>query len=102
MSVASEDPHLSLLKQDLAAIAIVFDFVNRVLALWRLPSTGEASCGSMNLRRDTRNIMQHAKEKARRILGTGASFRAPEMRWGKGRVSKTISRNGCSGPNAIS
>ena len=40
MSVAGEDTRLPSLKQHLAAIAIVFDFVNPVLALWRLIDRG--------------------------------------------------------------
>jgi hypothetical protein len=36
VSVAGQHPHLSSLKQHLAAIAIVFDFMNPVLAVWRL------------------------------------------------------------------
>jgi len=40
VSVAGEDTGFSLLKQHLAAIAIVFDFVNPVLPLWRLIDWG--------------------------------------------------------------
>ena len=40
ISIAREDTRLSSLKQHLAAIAIVFDFVNPVLALWRLIDRG--------------------------------------------------------------
>jgi len=36
ISIASEDTGFSSLNQHLGAIAIVFDFVNPVLALWRL------------------------------------------------------------------
>ena len=40
VSIAGEDTGFSLLKQDLAAIAIVFDFMNPVLPLWRLIDRG--------------------------------------------------------------
>jgi hypothetical protein len=40
VSVASEYARLPSLKQHLAAIAIVFDFVNPVLALWRMIDRG--------------------------------------------------------------
>ena len=40
MSVAGEYTRMPALKQDLAAIPIVFDFVNPVLALWRLIDRG--------------------------------------------------------------
>jgi hypothetical protein len=36
MSVAGQNTRLPLLKQNLAAIAVVFDFVNPVMALGRL------------------------------------------------------------------
>ena len=36
ISVAGKDAGFSSLDQDLAAVAIVFNFVNPVLALWRL------------------------------------------------------------------
>jgi hypothetical protein len=40
VSVAGEYARLPSLKQHLAAIAVVFDFVNPVLALWRLIDRG--------------------------------------------------------------
>ena len=40
VSIAGEDTGFSLLKQDLAAIAIVFDFMNPVLPLGRLIDRG--------------------------------------------------------------
>src|SRR6478672_4693055 len=40
ISIAREDTRLSSLKHHLGAIAIVFDFVNPVLALWRLIDRG--------------------------------------------------------------
>ena len=40
VSIAREDAPLFLLKQHLAAIAIVFDFMNPVLPLWRLVDRG--------------------------------------------------------------
>ena len=40
ISIAGEDTGLSSLNQHLAAIAIVFDFVNPVLALWWLIDQG--------------------------------------------------------------
>jgi hypothetical protein len=40
VSIAREDTPLPSLKQHLAAIAIVFDFVNPVLPLWRLIDRG--------------------------------------------------------------
>ena len=40
VSVAGEDTRLPALKQHLGAIAVVFDFVNSVLALWRLIDRG--------------------------------------------------------------
>jgi hypothetical protein len=40
VSIAREDAPLFLLKQHLAAIAIVFDFMNPVLPLWRLINRG--------------------------------------------------------------
>jgi hypothetical protein len=39
-SIASEDPRLPALNQHLAAVAIVFDFMNPVLPLWRLIDEG--------------------------------------------------------------
>ena len=56
MSIAAKDTHLPAINHHLRAVAIVFDFVNPVLPLWRL-LTEEASCGSMNLSRAvTRNM----------------------------------------------
>ena len=46
VSIAGEDARLSALRQHLAAIAIMFDFVNLVLAFWRLIDRGR------KLRRD--------------------------------------------------
>jgi hypothetical protein len=40
ISIASEDTGFSSLNQYLGAIAIVFDFVDPVLALWRLIDRG--------------------------------------------------------------
>jgi hypothetical protein len=40
ISIAGEDTGFSSLDQHLGAIAIVFDFVNPVLALWRLIDKG--------------------------------------------------------------
>jgi hypothetical protein len=36
MSIPAKDTHLAALNHHLRAVAIVFDFVNPVLALWRL------------------------------------------------------------------
>ena len=40
ISIAGEDTRLASLKQHLRAVAIVFDFVNPMLALWRLIDRG--------------------------------------------------------------
>ena len=40
VSIASENPRRSLLKQYLASIAVVFEFVNPVIPLWRLIDRG--------------------------------------------------------------
>ena len=50
VSIAGYRHDLAALNHYLRAVAIVFDFMNPVLPFWRL-STGEASCGSMNLSR---------------------------------------------------
>jgi hypothetical protein len=66
MSIPAKDTHLVALNHHLRAVAIVFDFVNPVLARWRLLDR-RSNCGWMNLRREfTRNIEPVAlvKEKA--------------------------------------
>jgi hypothetical protein len=40
MSIPAKDTHLAALNHYLGAVAIVFDFVNPVLALWRLIDRG--------------------------------------------------------------
>ena len=40
MSVPAKDTHLAALNHHLSAVAIVFDFVNPMLALWRLIDRG--------------------------------------------------------------
>jgi hypothetical protein len=40
MSIPAKDTHLAALDHYLSAVAIVFDFVNPVLALWRLFDRG--------------------------------------------------------------
>ena len=40
MSVAAKDTHLAALNHYLRAIAVVFDFMNPVLPLWRLIDRG--------------------------------------------------------------
>ena len=51
VSIASENPRRSLLKQYLASIAVVFEFVNPVIPLWRPIDRGSKLGGSMNRRR---------------------------------------------------
>jgi hypothetical protein len=40
MSIPAKDTHLAALNHHLRAVAVVFDFVNPVLALWRLIDRG--------------------------------------------------------------
>ena len=40
MSISAKDTHLAALNHHLRAVAIVFDFVNPVLPLWRLIDRG--------------------------------------------------------------
>jgi hypothetical protein len=56
ISIPAKDTHLATLNHHLRAVAIVFDFVNPVLALWRLLDRGSKLWLENLMRGVTRNM----------------------------------------------
>jgi hypothetical protein len=69
MSIPAKDAHLAALNHHLTAVAIVFDFVNPVLALWRLLDRGsklwldESEAGGY-----AKHYAAHLKKKPGRLM----------------------------------
>ena len=88
MSIPAKDTHLAALNHHLRAVAIVFDFVNPVLPLWRLIDRGsklwlnESEAGVL---RET--LCSTHKEEARTVDARASSALQGERDGGRGTIT---------------